>query len=623
MINDHEDHELVRQVEDLLNDRRTLGNEDRELKNAKGVLARLGPLLERLYGPGARDLASQFLRVVASRRAERSDGLVERDHRLAPDWYRSHIHAAYVLYADLFCADQPGGQKLRGLTERLGYFEGLGVDLLHLLPLLDNTGDAGFAVRDFGRVADAIGTLEDLQQLIGQCHKRGMFVALDFVLNHVADTHRWAKQALTDKRYRDYFIWDSEGQPWPGVPDIFPDFAPGHWDFVPEMPKEGAWVWSTFYKRRPRGLDPTRWPVSTFAQWDLNYSNPEVLLAMLDQLLQLANWGVDVFRLDAVPFLWKRLGTSCMGLPEVHDIVKLLRLGLDLVAPRTTLLAEACQPLEQILDFFGQGDEVQSAYHFELMDAFWQAMAGYGVAGIEEASRCTEDKVRQRGLHASPPHWWVFSECHDELSLELPSASVAALLFHHYRESGGLPFRFLSQDSFGRGIAGTTYTLLRGDLRRILLLWKLQLTLGGTPLFYMGAELGLPNDLSYLANPEQAPDSRFVKRIALGAKWTDRRVKDQASTEGYLYHQLARWLRWRRGHACLAGPPEFFPTGSLHVLGFVQEDGAERLLLVANCSERRVTVTLPDQRRVEVEPWQLWCSATDLPDVERAGRLIG
>ena len=158
---------------------------------------------------------------------------------------------------------------------------------------------------------------------------------------------------------------------------------------------------------------------------------------------------------------------------------------------------------------------MQSAYHFELMDAFWQAMAGYGVAGIEEASRRTQDKVCLRGLNASPPHWWVLSECHDEVSLELPSASMAALLFHHYRESGGLPFRFGPHDSFGRGIAGTTYTLLRGDVRRILLLWKLQLTLGGTPLFYMGAELGLPNDLSYLAHPEQAADSRFVKRIAL------------------------------------------------------------------------------------------------------------
>ena len=266
------------------------------------------------------------------RRAERSNELVERDHGLAPNWYRSHIHAAYVLYADLFCADQPAGKKLSGLTERLGYFEDLGIDLLHVLPLLDSTGDGGFAVRDFTRVAGAIGTLEDLKQLIRQCHERGMFVALDFVLNHVADTHTWAQQALTDASYKDYFIWDPDGQPWPGVPDIFPEFAPGHWDFVPDVPNAGAWVWSTFYKCRPRGLEP-RWPVSKFAQWDLNYANPAVLLAMLDQLLQLANWGVDVFRLDAVPFLWKRPGTSCMGLPEGHVIVKLLRLGLDLVAP--------------------------------------------------------------------------------------------------------------------------------------------------------------------------------------------------------------------------------------------------------------------------------------------------
>jgi amylosucrase len=593
-------------------------------------IAKLQSLLNSLY-PDEQNLAPRFREIVEKRRADRPAELVARDQKLPRDWYYSHIHAAYVLYADLFCADLPKGNKLIGLTDRLTYFKTLGIDLLHLLPLLDSTGDAGFAVRDFNVVNSDIGTLEDLQQLIRRCHKQRIFVALDFVLNHVADTHIWAQQALSDRHYRDYFVWDATGtgEPWPGVPDIFPEFAPGHWDFVPnngpdaeDASAEGQWVWSTFYSRRPRGREAD-WPVSNFAQWDLNYANPEVLLEMLDQLLAMANWGVDVFRLDAVPFLWKKPGTSCTSRPEGHIIVKVLRWGLDQVAPCTTLLAEACQPLDQIFDFFGEGNEVQSAYHFELMGAFWKAMAGFGVANIQEVIQRTAAQVSQRNLQASPPHWWVFSECHDEVSLEMLSDSDAEQLFHYYIESGGIPFRFRPEDTFGRGISGTTYTLLRGDLRRILLLWKLQSTLGSTPLFYMGAELGLPNDLSYQADKDRASDSRFVKRIPLGAGWTDRfAVPVSTEDEDHLYQQLARWLHWRREHPCLAQSPEFFTTGSSEVLGFMQGQGTEQLLLVANCSDGTVNVRLPDERQVEVEPWQLWCSDDDTPDGLQAGRLI-
>lgn len=615
------------------------------LINEGNELEQIRTLLENLYGSASEAaLVARFLQIIERRRAERSTELLERDQQLSPNWYREHIHSAYVLYVDLFCEDQQDGYKLRGLTERLKYFENLGIDLLHLLPLLDSAGDAGFAVRDFNTVNPAIGTLADLKHLIKRCHKRNMFVALDFVLNHVADTHAWAQQALTNEDYRGFFIWDSTGEPWPDVPDIFPEFAPGHWDFVPtngpdasDPSTDGEWVWSTFYSRRPYGLEH-EWPTNDFAQWDLNYSNPEVLLAMLDQLLSMANWGVDVFRLDAVPFLWKQRGTSCVGLPEGHLIVKLLRLGLDLVAPRTALLAEACQPLDQIFNFFGDGNEVQSAYHFELMCSFWTAMAGLGITDIETTIQHSQALVQQRGLDAMPPHWWVFSECHDEVSLEIPPDHLAEQLFNYYVESGGLPFRFNDQDTFGRGICGTTYTLLRGDLRKILLLWKLQITLGSTPLFYMGAELGVPNDLSYQNNPEQATDSRFVKRVALGTDWTDR-INNPASTESYLYHQLARWLHWRRAHACLAESPEFFTTGLPGVLGFTQQTVfspgfaqqqvcPEILRLVANCSDEKVTVTLPvtvtgaDPQQVEVEPWQLWSDAADMPDVERAGRLI-
>jgi amylosucrase len=557
-------------------------------------MKQLGALLTRLYGP-ENDVTQGFLEVVELHRKARSPELQARDVTLQDDWFRRHERAAYVLYVDRFCADASAGKKLRGLAERLDYFRELGIDQLHLLPLLESAGDGGFAVRDFGKVAEEIGPTGDLITLIRLCHDAGIYVVLDLVLNHVADTHPWARD------HRDYFIWSTDGEPWPGVPDIFPEFAAGHWDYV----REREYAWSTFYARRPAGHPEQS---NGFSQWDLNYQNPKVLLAMLDALLTQANWGVDMFRLDAVPFLWKQPGTSCMGLPECHDIVKLLRLGLNQVAPRAALLAEASQRMDKLIDFFGNGnDEVHTAYRFDVMTALWRAMAGMGVGGIQEAVVSAAEVAASRGLK---PHWWVFSECHDEVSLELPPADIVERMFHYYRESGGLPFRLRAGDTFGRGISGTTYTLLRGSVPKILLLWKLQITLGGTPLFYMGAELGVPNDPNYR---DEQGDTRFVKRPNLGREWTDR-ATDPERIEYYLYHQLARWLHWRRDHACLAGTPTFFETGSPSILGYIQDNGAERLLFVANCSDQPASLKLPDQNRVEVKPWRFWCSAPDTPE---------
>lgn len=560
---------------------------------------RLRPLLDALYAGSDESieaLCDRFVRRIEAARTARSPELKALDENTDPDWYKASETVAYVLYADLFSPEAPDGQKINALRENLGYLTDLGVNLIHVLPLLKSSGDAGFAVDDYEQVDPRFGSAEDLRALIGAFHQNGLRIALDFVLNHVSDKHAWAMAAKNDDpHYRNFFLWSDSEEPWPGVPSVFPEFAPGHWDYVE---KADRWVWSTFYKRRPAGSEHDRFP---FAQWDLNYRNPNVLLGMIDTLLKQANWGVDVFRLDAVPFLWKEQGTSCTSLPQVHTLVKLFRLALQSVAPGAVLLAEANQALEQLVDYFGEGDEVQIAYHFTLMPALWQAVTLGRTESIPEV-------LTRLPRALDRAHWWVLSEVHDDLSLEMLDEATARELSGYFLAGGALPFRQLEAEDFPRGISGTSFTLLRRDPRRLRLLWELKLSLGWTPLFYMGEELGVENDLGFRDDPERREDSRFVKRVALGEDRKNRRG-EAGSTEAHLFHSLSGLIAWRKQHTCLAQPPDFFQTGSPAVLGFSKQDAHERLVILANCSEAQQTVTIPGLGVKILKPFEFWCDA--------------
>ena len=556
----------------------------------------LRPHLADLYAPTGADvdeLSDRFARLIADHRGRRARALEEVDGATPPDWYRSPEAVAYVLYADLFSPEAPAGAKLDALREQLGYFADLGVTVLHVLPILKSSGDGGFAVDDYERVDPRFGSNDALRRLIGEAHGRGIRIALDFVLNHVSDRHPWAVAAATgDPRYQPYFTWSDSGGPWPGVPDVFPEFAPGHWDYVPRI---GRWVWATFYKRRPVGAERDR---SDFAQWDLNYKNPGVLFGMLNYLLTLANWGVDLFRLDAIPFLWKERGTSCTSLPQVHTILRVLRFALQGVAPKAVLLAEANQDLGRLVDYFGAGDEVQIAYHFPLMPALWRAVTTGQAAAIREALTRVPRAVDRA-------HWWVFSEVHDELTLEIVDEATATEMAGYFLARGAVPFRQSSDREYPRGVSGTTFSLLGGDVRRVLLLWQLKLSLGWTPLFSMGEELGVENDPGYRLDPRRREDSRWVKRVAL-SEALKRRREEAGTMEAYLYQNLKRWIAWRKGHPCLARPPDFFATGCPSVLGFSKQDQAEGVAVLANCSDAQQTVEIPGLGRRTLRPLEFW-----------------
>jgi amylosucrase len=513
--------------------------------------------LSALYGEQrVPSLLDRFEDLVARNRCERPDPLLRRDATLPCDWYRDSQNAVYVLYADRFSPEAPRGHKLAALRDSLPYFQELGVNILHVLPILASTGDDGFAVRDYRQIDEAFGDNDACIELIQSAHDRGLFIALDFVLNHVADEHAWATLAKAgDPAHLDYFIWDASGtgRPWGGVRDVFTEFAPGQWDYVPELDR---YVWATFYKRRPVDREG-RWdpqgPRHAFAQWDLNYANPHVLFAMVENLLFLANWGVDAFRLDALPHIWKQQGTDCRGRPEAHLLVRLFRAALEVVAPRAVLLAEANQRYEQVIAHFDRGRGVHIAYHFSLMPALWQA-------AIDGTTEAIERELARMPTTEQQNHawWWIFSECHDEVGLSLVDRPTLQRLWNYFQaEGGGLPFKVEPGGHLPRAVSGTTYSLLHGDIDKIVRLWELKLQLAanpkckGTPLFYMGEELGVEN-LALDASTRH--DTRFAKRVPLTRDLKARRLH-LGTKENRLFERLRALLAARAEGGSKDGQP--------------------------------------------------------------------
>ena len=302
--------------------------------------------------------------------AERQAALVKLDQLRAaqPDWFLRQHMVGYSAYVDRF------GGTLAGVGNRIDHLRALGVDYLHLLPFLQarqGESDGGFAVSSFDHVEPVLGTMDDLETLASQLHDAGISLCADLVLNHVADDHAWAREAAAgDPVMRQFFhVFPDRHLPdayEETVGEVFPQAAPGNFTHVPAM---DGWVWTTFYP----------------FQWDLNYAHPPVFSAMARALLQLANRGVNVFRLDSAPFLWKRLGTSCVNEPEVHQLLAALRACTELVAPGVLLKAEAIVPTEQVSAYFGRnelrGKECQLAYHSGLMASAWAALAE-GHAGL-------------------------------------------------------------------------------------------------------------------------------------------------------------------------------------------------------------------------------------------------
>src|SRR3954447_21087009 len=552
--------------------------------------------LVAVYGADARfpTAWTALLEAIAGAAAARPDDLRALDHEreITSDWLHREQVVGYVAYADRL------GGTLRGVRERLDYLRELGVGYLHLMPLLrarPAPNDGGYAVADYGAVEPALGTMDDLRALAADLRGAGMALCVDVVLNHTAREHEWARAAMAgDARKLAYYrTFADRAEPDAyelTLPEVFPDTAPGSFTRVPELER---WVWTTFNEY----------------QWDLDWSNPEVFVAMATAILDLAAAGVDVLRLDAVPFLWKRRGTDCQNQPEVHELVHALRAVMRIAAPGVAFKAEAIVSPRQLVAYLGagrhEGRECDLAYHNVLMVLLWSALASRRVA------------LMTRTLRAMPPvpplaGWVTYVRCHDDIGWAITEEDAAAV-----GEDGYLHRRFLADfyagdfpGSFARGarfqpdprtgeartsgtaasLEGLEDALDAGDdaalelaIRRVLLLYAIGFAHGGLPLIYMGDELGLRNDLGYEAAPARAEDTRWMPRPPMDWTAAERR-HDPATVEGRLWAGLRRLVAGRRAtpatHA--QGRSEPVWSGNAHVFGLLREHAGERLLVLAS-----------------------------------------
>lgn len=584
-----------------------------------------GPLLlrqlHRIYGPEvAGRVHARALECITRRAAERNPVLRTLDdaRQADPAWFVTPEMLGYSTYVDRF------GGTLAGVTERIGHLQGLGVRYLHLLALLkarEGDSDGGFAVSDYSAVEPRLGTMDDLEHLASGLREARISLCVDLALNHTADDHGWALAAKAgDPRYRDFYIVLDPVQAAAReaeLKQVFPATAPGNFTIVPEM---GDAVWTTFYP----------------FQWDLNWRNPEVFLAILDAMLGLANRGIEAFRLDSIAFLWKEAGTDCRNLPQAHYIVRALRAALGIAAPACLLKAEAIVPTAFVRPWFGcdEGDgfepECHLVYNNSLMVAGWVALA-------ERSAALPAAILRESGDLPPGANWLSYARCHDDIGWGAILADLAqidadgpsrlrraARVLEGADASWARGEPFQSDGAALHGINGTFASLAGLEaasneteremaFRRIALLNALMIASGGLATIYMGDEAGMLNDRSYRADPARVHEGRWLHRPAMDWPALATPAAQRIS------HDLAL-LRSARIAAGGAGPPVAIETGHPAVLGLAC--GADHVYLnfsdaavpispaVPPAWQDRLAWSVVGNGRITLTPWQTcWLGA--------------
>ena len=496
--------------------------------------------------------------------------VLDRRREVDPAWFQAAGTIGYACYTDRFAG------TLAGLRDKLDYLGELGVTYLHLMPLLaprEGPDDGGYAVADYTAVDPRLGTMGDLEDLAGDLRGRGIALCVDLVLNHTAKEHAWARRAAAgDPAYRDfYLVFPDRTLPDAyerTLPEVFPDTAPGSFTHVPEM---GGWVWTTFNEY----------------QWDLDHSNPAVFTAMLRTMLDLANHGVDVLRLDAVPFLWKRMGTDCQNQPEAHLLVQAFRALVRLAAPGVLFKAEAIVAPEMLVQYLGAHEEYRPecdlAYHNQLMVLLWSS------AATRDATLATRALAR---LRPEPPStgWITYLRCHDDIGWAVSDTDAAAVGWNGYEHRRflarwyagrhpGSPARGalfqeneLTGDARTSGTAAALAGIEAGDptaVDRLETLYSVVYSYGGIPLLWMGDELALGNDPHWADDPEQAVDNRWMHRPPMD--WALAGLRDDpASVPGQVFGRLRALGAARRGQPALrsGGSTTVLRPDDPHVLAY-------------------------------------------------------
>ena len=534
---------------------------------------------------------------------KRLDESRERDHT----WFLNQQWVGMALYANAFAGD------LQGLVKRLGYLQELGVNLLHVMPILQcppGASDGGYAVSDYRNVDPLVGDLDDLRSLANGLRHRGMLLALDVVVNHVSDQHDWARQAREGaKKYQDYFyVFPNREIPdmfEETMPEIFPETSPGNFSWDESMQK---WVMTVF----------------NHYQWDLNYGNPAVFIEMLDVLLFWANRGADILRLDAVAFLWKKIGTTCQNEHEAHLILQLLKDCCQVTAPGVLFIAEAIVAPVEIIKYFGEdaviAKECEIAYNATFMALLWDAVATKNAQLLNQGIRNLPNKLDRAT-------WLNYVRCHDDIGLGFDDADVIRAGYEPRSHRRFLVDYFTGRwdDSLARGkpfghneksgdsrisgslasLAGLETALERNDeaaigecIEVILLLHGMIMAFGGIPLLYYGDEIGMLNDFSYMDDEAKAHDTRWIHRPFIDWQKAERRHQ-QGTPEQRLFDGISKMIAVRKNTPAFAdfNNRELIDTGNPHLFVFMRSDpfgSGEPVLVVANFDRAPQSLDLGD-----------------------------
>lgn len=527
---------------------------------------------------------------------------LDRSRVKNPDWYKQNDLLGMMMYTNAFAG------TLKGVKEKLPYVKSCGVNYLHFMPLLESPkgrDDGGYAVADFRKVKPELGTMEDLENLTAECHRQGISCCLDFVMNHTSEDHEWARAArngdpVARSRYFFYDDWFVPNIYEETVPEVFPTTAPGNFTWINDCNQV---VMTTFYPY----------------QWDLNYANPMVFNDMVGNMLYMANRGIDVIRLDAVPYIWKQIGTNCRNLPQVHTLVRMMRIISEIVCPGVLLLGEVVMEPSKVVPYFGTVDkpECHMLYNVTTMASTWNTIATKNVGLLK----------RQMDQVCALPKDYVFLNylrCHDDIGWGLDYDWLAQFGIDEVAHKKFLNDYFTGKgyNSDSRGelynddprlgdarLCGTTASLsgleagqyeanadkIEQAIACDLMLHGYLLAQSGIPVLYSGDEIGQTNDYTYKNDPDKCADSRYLHRGNF--PWDKVENKDPVAMK--IFDALRHMEDIRASHDVFSCNANVYTieTGCASVLGIVREYAGHELRAFFNFSNMDQLIwTMPEDQ---------------------------
>lgn len=551
------------------------------------------------------ELCSQMYSFYQGRR--QSLKRLDRKRENNPSWYRGNDMLGMMLYIDQFAGN------MKGVGEKLDYLKECNVSCVHLMPFLDSPegrSDGGYAVADFRRVKPSLGTMEDLEILADECHKNQISLCMDFVMNHTSEEHIWAQRARSgDGEYMSrYFFYDNYEIPREyekTVPQVFPVTAPGNFTYLPET---GHHVLTTFYPY----------------QWDLNYSNPRVFNEMMYNFLYLANRGMDVIRIDAVPYIWKSLGTSCRNLPQVHTIVRMMRMISEIVCPGVVLLGEVVMEPEKVVPYFGTVDkpECHMLYNVTTMATTWNSVATRDVRLL---------KMQLNTISRLPKEYTFLNylRCHDDIGwgLDYDTLKYWGMREVPHKKFLNDYFTGRTEGSVSRGelynedlvtgdarFCGTTASMcgiesagfegnegkMEQAVRKDLMLHAYMFMQSGIPMLYSGDEIGQVNDYTYKEDPAKREDTRYIHRGKFHWELVEN-CGDTDTIQGKIFQGLSRLEHIRRQENVFGADAEMqvIETGDDSVLCIQRTKGRDTIIGIFNFhdTEKTAHIILPGTYR--------------------------